>query len=84
MIPDDRMARLWGYLERSFNLVIYRIDTDLDDHQRPCARVTMDGGIPAGDKVAPAGVALLPDEFEGSPVRYNPVARVPHPAPARP
>ncbi len=66
MIPDEKMARLWGYLERSFNLTIYKIDSDIDDSLTDLALVTMDAQ-------ATARLPLLPDEFEGSRVRYNPV-----------
>ena len=64
MIPDDKIARLWGLLERSFNMAVCSIGTGLDENHQRCAQVVH----LQDDKL---DVRLLPDSFEGEHVRYS-------------
>ncbi len=64
MIPDDKIARLWGLLERSFNMAVCSIGTGLDENLQRCAQVAH----LQDDKL---DMRLLPDTFEGERVRYN-------------
>lgn len=70
MIPDDKVARLWGLLERSFNLAVCSIGTGLDENHQRCAQV-------AYLQDAKIDMRLLPDNFEGEQVKYTPYARRP-------
>lgn len=65
MIPDDKIARLWGLLERSFNMAVFSIGTGLDENLQYCAQVVYQ----QDDKL---DTRKLPDIFEGERVRYNP------------
>ncbi len=68
MIPDDKVARLWGQLERSFNVAVCSIGEGLDENLQPCAHVV----YLQDDKL---DLRLLPEHFEGETVRYTPSAR---------
>lgn len=68
MIPDDKAARLWGLLERSFNMAVCSIERGMDENHQPCADVVH---LP-DDKL---DLRLLPDRFEGENIRYRPYVR---------
>lgn len=64
MIAEDKIARLWGYLQDHFKVSVNSIGTGLDENKQPCAAVII-------DKNTAPDIKTLPDTFEGENVRYR-------------